>query len=150
MNTPPTGSAITLHHPSSSLYVKNTCFERNQAFGPATVLVEDTTVTSRSGNGGTSLRVNLNNYFEDNRVAQSNRDSSFQWCHNSIYNFIEGSGTDLTFDDCVPGTATCCIECSEEEEEEGEELEQTGESSSSSRVVVSIATVITMASSFFL
>lgn len=129
-----------MHNPSSSLYLKDNCFEQNKAYGPATVLVEDTIVTARSGNGGTSLHVNLNNYFQDNRVAQSNRDSSFQWCHNSIYNFIDGTGTDITFDDCVPGTATCCA-CDSDKTattSEAEESEETVDESSASRLALSL------------
>jgi hypothetical protein len=108
--------------------------------------MEDASAAARTTTSAT-LQVNLDNYFEDNRVAQSNHDSSFQWCHNSIYKFVEGK-TEYTVDDCIAGTATCC-QCQEgDEEEEGEvtsrepELQQEEQEDSSSAVARSLAGVL--------
>lgn len=103
-------------------------------------MVEDTTVASRNVASGTTLRVNVENYFKDNRVAQSNYDANLQWCHNSIYNYIEGNN-DFTYDDCVPGTATCC-HCNDTTRGE---VDITAAPSSASRMVSSLVGAVMFA-----
>lgn len=118
IGTPPTGSAITLHDPASTLSLTDTCMEDNASQGPATVLVECSTIADLVAreNGAPALRVNSHNYFNGNRVEEPNHDIAFQWCQNSIYNFVRNGENGVHEDDCVPAHHAKCCHCEDETE----------------------------------
>ncbi|CAB9519727.1 expressed unknown protein [Seminavis robusta] len=105
MDGQPAASAITLVNPSSKLELSNSCFTDNEASGPATVKVDDsskdgTTATVSRSDTDSTLTINKNNFFQNNIVATSTQG---QYCTNSIYVYSEQMD-----DTCEWGDASCC------------------------------------------